>query len=108
VLNFSELLISESSTAARRHLMSFEIRGNSLRTSEGATVPFDYPISEVVEVGGLLIVLLDAPPKESMPGNVFGVLQSGHVAWQIEPMPSVTINPVDRYTGIFPPSEGRV
>jgi hypothetical protein len=88
--------------------MTYEMLGKQLRISEGATLEFDYPISEVVEVSDMLIVLLQVRAKESMMENVFGVSKAGHIVWQIEPRPDIMVDPVNRYTGIFPREEGRV
>jgi hypothetical protein len=88
--------------------MTFEFHGTRLPTSEGATVEFDHTIREVVEVGDVLIVLLDVPPKESMTENVFGVSKAGQILWQIERIPATATDPVNCYTSIFPPKGGIV
>ena len=88
--------------------MTFKISGKQLQISEGATLAFEYPICEVVEVGDVMIVLLEVPPHESMIDNVFGVSKAGQIIWQIEPIPGATADPVNCYTGIFPREEGRV
>ncbi len=88
--------------------MTFKVGGKQLRISEDATLEFDYPISEVVEVSDMLIVLLEVPAKESMMENVFGVSRAGHIVWQIEPRPDLMPNPVDCYTGISSANGGRV
>lgn len=88
--------------------MTFKVSGRQLQISEDATLEFDYPISEVVDVSDMLIVLLEVPAKESMMENVFGVSKAGHIVWQIEPRPDLMADPVNCYTGIFPPEEGRV
>lgn len=88
--------------------MPFEILGKRLRISESATLEFDYSISEVVELSDMLIVLLEVPATESMMENVFGVSKAGHIVWQIEPRPDLMADPVNRYTEISAPNEGRV
>ena len=60
---------------------------------------FDYPIGAIFETCGILIVVLDIPPKQSMTENVFGISKTGEVIWQIERIPQ-TSHPVNRYTSI--------
>lgn len=88
--------------------MTVNVSGKQLRISEHATLEFDYPISEVVENGDMLIVLLEVPAKESMTENVFGVSKAGHIVWQIEPRPDLMPDSADCYTGISLANGGRV
>jgi hypothetical protein len=57
-----------------------------------------YPIKERLEIGGVNVLLLNVPPDQAYPQNVFGVSEKGDVLWQVEQRPSDSPNP--RYTSI--------
>lgn len=57
-----------------------------------------YPIKERLEIDGVNVLLLNVPPDQAYPQNVFGVSEKGDVLWQVEPRPSEAPNP--RYTSI--------
>ena len=63
-------------------------------------VTFDYPIEMVYETCGIMLVLLDVPPKQSMAENIFAVSKEGEILWQIEHSPNTGTDPANRYTGI--------
>ncbi len=88
--------------------MPLNVSGKQLRLPKGATVEFAYPIREVAEVGNVVVVLLDVPAHESMTENVFGVSQDGDVVWQIEPIPDITNDPTDCYTGFVSATPGKL
>jgi hypothetical protein len=68
-------------------------------------VRFGYPIGSVFETCGVLIVVLDIPPKESMTENVFAVSKEGKILWQIERTPKTASCPVNNYTSVDDTSE---
>ena len=77
--------------------IEFKIDGKALHLAGGARVDFDHPLSDVVEVGGVLVVALDVMGGV-MPRNVFGIARDGTVLWQIE---DVQPNPNnDRFVGL--------
>ena len=43
-------------------------------------------------------MLLNIPPNEDYPQNIFGLNEKGDVLWQVEPRPST--EPHNRYTSI--------
>ena len=47
-----------------------------------------YPIKQRLEIGGVNVLLLNVPPDQSYPQNLFGVSEKGDVLWQVEPRPS--------------------
>lgn len=47
-----------------------------------------YPVKQRLEIDGVNVLLLNVPPDQSYPQNVFGVSEKGDVLWQIEPRPS--------------------
>ena len=57
-----------------------------------------YPIKDRLEIDGVNVLLLNVPPDQAYPQNVFGVSEKGDVLWQIEPRPSDAPNP--HYTSI--------
>ncbi len=57
-----------------------------------------YPIKQRLEIDGVNILLLNVPPDQAYPQNVFGVSEKGDVLWQIEPRSSQLPNP--HYTSI--------
>ncbi len=57
-----------------------------------------YPIKQRLEIDGVNVLLLNVPPDQAYPQNVFGVSEKGDVLWQVEPRPSQTPNP--HYTSI--------
>jgi hypothetical protein len=57
-----------------------------------------YPIKERLEIDGINVLLLNVPPDQAYPQNLFGVTEKGDVLWQVEPRPSSAPNP--HYTSI--------
>lgn len=51
-----------------------------------------YPIKQRLELDGVNVVLLNVPPDENYPQNIFGLTQKGDVLWQVEPRPSSQAN----------------
>lgn len=47
-----------------------------------------YPIKQRLEIDGVNVLLLNIPPDQDYPQNIFGVSEKGDVLWQIEPRPS--------------------
>ena len=63
-------------------------------------VTFSYPIGMIFETCGILLVVLDVPPKQSMQENIFAVSKEGEVLWQIEHSPKTGTASINRYTAI--------
>jgi hypothetical protein len=62
----------------------YTVKGNQL-IIEDAVIPFDFPIAQVIEVEGILIVRLEPPVTVIYNENVFGVsIAEKRVKWQIE------------------------
>lgn len=57
-----------------------------------------YPIKERLEIDGVNVLLLNVPPDQAYPQNLFGVSEKGDVLWQVEPRSSNTPN--SRYMSI--------
>ncbi len=57
-----------------------------------------YPIKERLEIDGINVLLLNVPPDQAYPQNLFGVTEKGDVLWQVEPRSSGA--PHSRYTSI--------
>ncbi len=57
-----------------------------------------YPIKERLEIDGIYVLLLNVPPDQAYPQNLFGVSEKGDVLWQVEPRSSNVPN--QRYTSI--------
>jgi hypothetical protein len=79
--------------------MDWAKEGETLIIENETCVSFDYPIEAIFETCGILIVVLDNPPKQSMTENVFAVSKEGKILWQIERTPK-TAHPVSRYTSV--------
>jgi hypothetical protein len=47
-----------------------------------------YPVKQRLEIDGVNVLLLNVPPDQSYPQNIFGVSEKGDVLWQVEPRPS--------------------
>jgi hypothetical protein len=66
-----------------QHNGLYTARGNQLLIEE-AVITFDFPIVQVVEVSGMLIVRIEKPFRTIYNENVFGVsLAEKKVKWQI-------------------------
>jgi hypothetical protein len=62
----------------------YTVKGNQL-IIEDAVMPFDFPIAQVIEVGGMLIIRLEIPVTVIYNENVFGVsIAEKRVKWRIE------------------------
>ena|GEM_PF-2250740 len=57
-----------------------------------------YPIKKRIGVAGVNVVLLNVPPNENCPRNVFGLTDQGDVLWQVEPRPAE--EPNNTYTSM--------
>ena len=61
----------------------YEIEDNQLRIGD-AFLNFDFPIQQVIEISGMLIVRLDIPSKTIYNENVFGIsLEERKIKWRI-------------------------
>jgi len=63
-------------------LMQYSINGNILIVGN-VTHPFQFPIDSYLEIEGMVVVLLDIPPKVRYNENVFGVSLVDNHVWQI-------------------------
>jgi len=62
----------------------YTIQGNHLIIGDN-TIPFDFPIAQVIEIEGMLILRLDKPIDVVYNENVFAVsIAERKVKWQIE------------------------
>jgi len=57
-----------------------------------------YPVKQRLEIDGVNVLLLNVPPDQSYPQNLFGVSEKGDVLWQVEPRPST--GPTNGYSSI--------
>ena len=78
----------------------WKITGHEIVTPSGKTVSLEYPVRDAKEVEGVLVVILDVPPKASMPENVFGISAEACILWQIEPCAANSRNGWNQYVGI--------
>jgi hypothetical protein len=61
----------------------YAVNGNQL-VIQGSAITFDFPIIQVIEVSGMLIVRLEKPFRTIYNENVFGVsLTEKKIKWQI-------------------------
>jgi hypothetical protein len=62
----------------------YAVKDNQL-TIEDTLIPFDFPIAQVIEVEGMLIIRLEIPVTVIYNENVFGVsVAEKKIRWQIE------------------------
>lgn len=88
--------------------MSWVVVGKSVTTPCGKTVTMEYPVKEWVEVGDVLIVVLDVPAGEVLTENVFALSSDGAILWQIERTPGSSSNLQYCYVGITTHGSGAV
>ena len=55
--------------------MSFQFDGNRLKLDKGFHVNFELPIKCAIEISGIIVVVLNVPPRQMMTENMFGVSQ---------------------------------
>lgn len=84
----------------KKCVMDWGKEGETLIIQNEKRVTFDYPIGMIFETCGVLLVVLDVPPKQSMAENIFAVSIEGEFLWQIEHSPKTGTDPTNRYTGI--------
>jgi hypothetical protein len=76
-------------------------QNRTLVLSNGKTVTFDYEKKDSVELGSVIVVVLEIPRGKVMTENVFGVSSdNGIILWQIERLLETSSDPENRYTGI--------
>jgi hypothetical protein len=84
-----------------RHLVrDWGKEGNKFLLGKNKRISFDYPIRAALNSCGIIVVVLDIPPKQSMTENVFGISEDGDIIWQIERISETASDTVNRYTGI--------
>lgn len=79
---------------------NWRINGKDVMTPSGKTVAFEYPVCDAKEVEGVLVVVLEVPPKVVMTENVFGLSADGRVLWQIEKCDANSTYSANRYVGV--------
>ncbi|RVU01326.1 hypothetical protein EOD41_05010 [Mucilaginibacter limnophilus] len=57
---------------------------NKLHFPHGNPVEFEYPIQEQLQIGDVIVVLLDIPPKVKYELNVFAFSTSGDFLWRVQ------------------------
>jgi hypothetical protein len=61
----------------------YTVQGNQL-IIENIVIPFDFPIAQVIEIAGMLVLRLDIPTRVTYNENVFGIsLAVKIIKWQI-------------------------
>jgi hypothetical protein len=81
--------------------MAFTIQNGHLILPKGVEVSLLFPIKAAHEISGVIIVVLDVPPKQYLTENVFGLSENGQTIWQIE---RIAENATDRencYVGLI-------
>lgn len=78
----------------------WKIAGNEIIAPNGKRLTLEYPVRDAKDVDGVLVVVLDVPPKASMRENVFGISTEARILWQIEPFAVNSANPGNQYVGI--------
>jgi|688.fasta_scaffold1047094_2 hypothetical protein len=51
-----------------------------------------YPVKQTLQVDSMRVVLLDIPTSELLNENIYGLDESGQIAWQVERVPRTTEN----------------
>ncbi len=61
------------------------VEGNTIVLNNKKTITFDYPINnkEVLEIDGLIIVVLEIPPRINYNNNVFALNINGEIIWRV-------------------------
>ena len=64
---------------------NYSVRGNTIVLNNGKTINFDYPIfeKEVIDIDGIIIVVLEIPPRINYNNNVFALNLNGEIIWRI-------------------------
>ncbi len=68
---------------------TFSVSGSKVRTASGQEVNLPYPVWECVEIGALLVVVLNVPVRKDYPRNVVAIGADARIVWQIAPVQSV-------------------
>lgn len=69
---------------------NYEIEGRDIvLAASGQRIALPFPIKAAIPANGILVVLLDIPPRTIENENVFGMQADGTIAWQIERLPHV-------------------
>ena len=74
---FSLFLFSKHTPA------QMKINDRKIEFENGKVLTFDFPIMKTLLHNGIIIVLLDKPPKIIFNENVYGVSNGGDLLWQI-------------------------
>lgn len=66
-------------------LNKYSVEGNTITLNNGKAITFDYPINnkEVLEIDGIIIVVLEIPPRIIYNDNVFAVNIDGEIIWRV-------------------------
>jgi hypothetical protein len=92
--------LDENLAIPEKCVMNWAKEDETLIIENEKRVSFDYPIGTIFETCGILLVVLDVPPKQSMTENVFAVSKEGEILWQIEPTPKTASHPVNSYINV--------
>lgn len=79
--------------------MKWQVLKNRIQCENGTVCELPFDIKECVEVGEILLVVLDVRGKALMDENVFAISLRGEVLWTIQRVPDITLNPSDSYVG---------
>lgn len=79
--------------------MKYTIHGNDIIHENGSSVHFEFPIKELVDVEGILVVVLAIPPKIIYQNNGFAV-KDGKLLWQVESDPRIPPSARNLYIGV--------
>ena len=67
--------------------MAYSKNGNHITFSDNNSIDFEYPIEEIFEVDGILVVTLKIPNNVRDRRNVFAFSRTGDFLWQIKDVP---------------------
>jgi hypothetical protein len=56
--------------------MGWNIHGNRVTCDDGLAVSFNYPVRELIECGGVAVLVLNVPASAVMNENAFGGVSS--------------------------------
>ena len=66
--------------------LSYIVQGNRIWLPDNpAGIRFDFPIGDVVETGGAIVICLRVPKEEKCGENVYAIDHSGNLLWRIAP-----------------------
>jgi outer membrane protein assembly factor BamB len=72
--------------------MGYSVRGKTIRLENKRTRTFAFPIGDVIEIEGTLVICLKIPMRRKFNENVFAIDREGTLLWQVEPKPRHVAN----------------